>query len=884
MSRLYSFTLRGFARLSFTALVASVSVTALSAQTSPTAAPIAKDEPVSLEAFVTLGSRFDQRTVTDSTVPIDVIDEREIRQSGYTEVAKILQTQIPSFNNPHPTTPDGNTHIRSVTLRGLAPDQTLVLLNGKRRHTSAWVNTGGTIGRGAVSTDLNAIPSTAIGSIEVLRDGASAQYGSDAIAGVINLVLRKDLRSGASATYGVTKEGDGDVWEGSLESGVRLGTDGVIHTTLYYRDRNATNRAAPDTRQFYFGTNPTTGALVANSGNYASGTTNPPAGVTLDPREATVNRNVWRYGDADVKEQSIFLNAEKPLQPRGALTFYAFGGVGTSEASSNASFRRPADNNNVRAIYPNGFLPFVDTDSTNISLATGLKGKAGAWDWDLSQELGGNKLEYFTHNTLNATLGAASPTRFYNGRVDYAQAVTNLDLKTALPTGWSAPLKVATGAEYRHDRYRIGSGDADAYRDGGVRILDGPAAGTVATVGAQGFGGIQPRDTTNADRDSYSLYAETETDFANRLRISAAGRYESYSDFGDTLTGKVAARLALGGGFAIRGSVNSGFHAPALQQQYFASTSSRTDANTNTIILSRLFPVGDPAARSLGAKPLDPEKSFNLTGGFTFERGPFTATADFYQIDIDDRILLSSTFVGTAVQNYLATQGINGVESARFFTNAADTRTRGVDLTLRYKLDLAAAGKLTLTGGYNHNETKLRRVSPTPASVTALGITTPLFDITERIRVTKGQPSDNFQLSAVWDYKRFSALLRGVRYGTYEAVAFTNLAASQVALFPSGSHFRTLPTETVGAAAGNVDVIGQFDAKILTDLDLSYRVTEKLTLSIGANNLFDIYPQEVIRSTPQRLGADSGGVFRYSEFNPFPYSGAFYYTRATIKF
>ncbi|MBC7369662.1 MAG: TonB-dependent receptor [Undibacterium sp.] len=863
------------------AFAALALATAASAQT---VTPVAKDEAVSLEAFVTIGSRFNQRTATESAVPIDVITEREIRQGGYTETAKILQAQIPSFNNPHPTTPDGNTHIRSVTLRGLSPHQTLVLVNGKRRHTSAWVNTGGTIGRGAVSTDLNAIPSTALGRIEVLRDGASAQYGSDAIAGVINLVLREDLGFGASGTYGATKESGGEVWEASVESGFKLGDGGYFHSTLYHRDRNATNSALPDTRQFYFGTNATTGAVTANNAAFASGTTNPPANTLLDPREASVNRNVWRYGDGDLVENTFFFNAGVPLQPKKALEFYAFGGIGRSEAVSNASFRRPADNNNVRALYPNGFLPFVDTDSTNLSLAAGLRGKASTWDWDLSQEIGNNKLKYFTHNTLNASLGTASPTRFYNGRLEFTQAVTNLDLKTSLDGGLPAPVKVATGAEFRADSYKIGSGGPDSSRGGGVAVLDGPSIGAVATVGAQGFGGIGPRDAQDVDRHSYAFYVDAENDLTKTLRVSAAARFEDYSDFGTTFNGKGAARLALLGGLAARASVSTGFHAPALQQQSFGSTSSRTDANTNTIILSRVFPVGDPAARALGATKLDAEKSINWTGGFAYENGGLAATADFYQIEINDRIFLSSQFTGTAVLNYLTAQGIAGVEGARFFTNAADTKTRGFDLTLRDRFSLGPLGKLTVTAGYNYNTTTLTRVRSTPASVTALGITTPLFDITERIRATRGQPRTNAQLALAWDYQRFSFLARGVRYGDYEAVALTNLSAAQVALFSAGSNFRTLPTETIGAAAGNADVIGKFDARILTDLDFAYRLNDRFTLSVGANNAFNIHPPEVIRSNPQRLGADAGGVFRYSEFSPFSYSGAFYYTRLTVKF
>jgi len=692
------------------ALAALLTGTAVSAK--PASPPAAADETVTLDPFVAIGTRFTQRTVVESAVPIDVIGRREIRQGGYTETAKVLQTHVPSFNNPHPTTPDGNTHVRSATLRGLSPDQTLVLINGKRRHTSAWVNTGGTIGRGSVSTELNAIPTSGIGHIEVLRDGASAQYGSDAIAGVVNLVLRRDLGSGGSATYGATKEGDGDVWEASLESGLALPLGGFVHTTLYFRERNATNRALPDTRQFFFGTNLTTGALTPNSGAFGSGLS-APAGVRLDTREATVNRAVWRYGDADVVEHSVFVNAELPLVADKRLVAYAFGGIGRSNAFSNASFRRPADNNNVRAIYPNGFLPFIGTLSDNSSLVVGLRGTTRSWDWDVSQSVGGNTLKYSSSNTLNATYGTASPTSFYNGRLDFAQAVTNADAKTLLQTGLSAPLKLAIGGELRLDRYRVSPGQEAAYRDGGVRILDGPSAGSVATVGAQGFGAIQPGDRVRSDRHAYSLYIEAEQDVSPRLRLSAALRHENFSDFGTTLNGKFAGRLAIAGGLAIRASASTGFHAPALQQRYFGSTSSRTDPNTNTIILARLFPVGDPAARALGATSLEPEESTSLTGGLAFERGRLTATIDLYQIEIGDRLLLSSQFIGTAVRSYLSSVGIVGVEGARFFTNAADTRTRGLDLTARYRRTIDRVGSVTLTAGYNRNATSLTRVRPT---------------------------------------------------------------------------------------------------------------------------------------------------------------------------
>lgn len=513
-----------------------------------------------------------------------------------------------------------------------------------------------------------------------------------------------------------------------------------------------------------------------------------------------------------------------------------------------------------------------------------MRSKGAAWDWDLSQEVGRNRLKYFMHNTLNTSYGAASPPQFYNGRLEFTQAVTNLDLKRNLDLGLAAPVKLATGAEFRADAYEIGAGEPAFYSSGGVRILDGLSAGVVAPVGAQGNGGISPRDAQDVDCHGYGFYFDAKHDLNPRVRFSLAARFEDYSDFGTTFNTKAAARFSLGGGLAARGSFSTGFHAPALQQQYYGTTGTRTDANTNTIIISRLFPVGDPAARALGATNLKAEESVNWAGGLTYERGGFSTTADLYQIEIENRIFPSSIFTGAAVQSYLTTQGITGVEATRFFTNAADTKTRGIDLTLRHKLAPGGAGKVTLTGGFNYNSTTLTRVSPTPASVTALGLTTPLFDIAERIRATRGQPRTNLQVSAAWDFGRWSVLARAVRYGDYEAVALTNLAPAQVALFPSNSKFRTQPTETIGAAAGNADVIGTFAAKIVTDLDLGGRINPRSTVSIGANNFFEVDPQEVIRSNPQRLGADAGGVFRYSEFNPFPYSGAFYYTRLSVKF
>jgi len=850
-----------------------------------------------LDQVTVLGNRTQPRTVLTSPSPIDVLSAEDIRNSGYTDISKILQSLVPSFNFPHPTTPDGNTHIRSATLRGLSPDQTLVLVNGKRRHTSAWVNTGGTVGKGAVSTDLNAIPVSAVERIEILRDGASAQYGSDAIAGVINIVLREDAGLDAVASYGSTKDGGGDTTAVSLDAGFAFPQDGGVHFTLDWRDRKGAGRGLPDTRQQYFGIAPN-GRPVALSGNYGSGTGLTPiggaaAGAVADPRESSIDRDaLWRFADtADTEELTAFGNLRKPLSFAEGLEFYAFGGYGSSRGSSNASLRRAGQNENVRAIYPDGFLPWVDTDSTNYSLAAGLKGYAGDWRWDLSTVYGGNALEYRTHNTLNATLGADSPTSFYNGKFESSQWTTNLDFNNSFELGWHAPLRLALGAEFRRDGYEISPGEEASYVWGPARVLDGPGAGSVPTIGSQGFAGIQPIDAGDYDRHNVSLYAEAETDVTERFLVQAAVRYEDYSDFGSTTNGKLALRYDIGGGVAFRASASTGFHAPALAQQYFSSTSSRTLNNAITglpeYVLVRTAPVGSVEAQALGAQPLEPEEATNLTAGFTWGWRGLVASLDVYRIDIDDRVFLSSNFVdagtSTAIRDYLASLGSPGVTSVRYFSNAADTRTTGIDFSARYLWELADYGNLSATLGYNHNKTELQHIAGTPPELLALGVRTPLLDITERTRIEDGQPRDNLIVGLRWDISRWGLNLSTHRYGEIRGVAATNQTDANLAEFAKGStDFVAVPTEA--GAAGRYDVIQILEPKWVTDLSVSFRANDHLRLTLGADNVFNTYPTRNIATTTAVSGADTFGVFPYSELSPFGWSGAYYYARIETTF
>ena len=856
----------------------------LLAQPAPAAAP---EEVVKLDAFVSTGTRFSNRTVTESPVPIDVVTSNDINQGGYTETSQAIQALVPSFNFPRPSLTDGTDHIRPATLRGLAPDQTLVLINGKRRHTSSLVNLNGSIGRGSVSTDFNAIPTSAIGRIEVLRDGASAQYGSDAIAGVINVILRKDLGWGSTISYGATQRGDGRDLKVDAFAGSKLGEKGSIFLTTFARNHSPTNRIQPDTRQQYFGTNPTTGAATTISGNYGSGTGLSASNGTLSAKEATVNRLNHRFGDPRSKEEGAWFNGELPLA--NGMEFYFFGGASLKHSEGAGFFRRSGDDRTVRAIWADGFLPVIQAKVVDFSFGSGLKGKAGDWAWDLSTVYGSNTLNYVTAQSENATLGTLNKTSFNDGKLTFNQWTTNLEVTNEFTTALKSPLKVALGAELRWEQYEVAAGEPDSYRDGGIRVLDGPNTGILAAVGAQVFGGFKPADAGSHARDAKSAYVDFEQNLTDQWLVSAAGRVEQYSDFGSNATGKVASRFEFTKMFAVRGSLSTGFRAPHLAQQWFSSTATN---NIGGVLLEvSTFPVSLPIAQALGASKLKPEKSTNESVGFTLDPLPnFSATVDFYRVSIKDRIVLSSNYTGAAVTNFLTSQGLPAVGGGRYFTNAVDTKTEGMDVTLRYKLNFKDAGKLTLTSSANFGTTKVTKFKPTPPQLAALGITTPLFDLTEKVRMEKGQPKNVLNFIANYEIKKFSFQLREVRYGEVSAVALGNNSginqANQDALL--GGYKVQLVDPVPGSAAGNKQVIQTFDAKWITDLDVSYRLTKQFTISVGANNLFNIYPTENIRSKVVNgvayTGSDNVGIFPYSGISPFGFNGTFYYTKIAYKF
>ena len=864
------------------ALLALLTATTTIGQT--TAAP----EPVvQLEKFIATGSRFNDRTVTQSPVPIDVISGTEMKQGGYLETSQMLQANIPSFNFPRPSLTDGTDHIRPATLRGLAPDQTLVLINGKRRHSSALVNLNGSIGRGSVSTDFNAIPSSMIERIEVLRDGASAQYGSDAIAGVINVILRKDAGWGMNLAFGKNSFGDGKDYKLDAYAGTALGDKGSLFVSLYLRDHGSTNRIEPDTRQQFFGTSTTTGLPVAFSNNFGSGTGLSASNGTLDPQEATVRRLNHRFGDPETKDKGIWLNGEYPLQD--SMTLYFNAGNSNRHANGAGFFRRAGDDRTVRAIWGAGFLPFIDSAVEDVSVGVGIKGKLTDWNWDLSTNYGTNAIDYRTSNSVNVTLGNASPTAFYDGQLKFNQVSTNLDLTTSFNTGLATPLKFATGFEFRSEEYTISAGEPDSYRNGGATIIGGPSAGGLAAVGAQVFPGFKPSDAGAHDRDSKAFYLDFEQNMSDRWLVSLAGRFEDYSDFGNNSTVKFATRVEVTPEFALRGSASSGFRAPHLAQQWFSSTATNFIGGVPFDILT--FPVSAPAAIALGSSPLKAEKSTNVSIGATWNsKNGFSATVDYYNIEIKDRIVLSSNFTGAPIIALLATQGITGIGGGRYFTNAVDTTTKGLDISARYTWKTSDIGNLTFTAGYNHNTTKADKIKQALPALSAI-TTTPLFDLTETIRLEQGQPKDNLNLSATWEMGKFSTLLRFVRYGEASNVPFTSATQAQIdALTPGRKvEFRPAVPGTVGGTTTNQQIILDYGAKWIGDLDVTYHHSKNIILSAGVNNFLDEYPDQTIRSKIVGgvvfNGADNAGTLPYvGSPSPFGFNGAFFYGKLSYKF
>ncbi len=767
-------------------------------------------KPVTLQAVVVTGTRMLDRTESTSLSPIDVLTNKDLQSTGATNLASALRTLLPSLNFPQPSITDGTDAIQPAQLRGLSPDQTLVLINGKRQHTTAIVNVNSTLGRGSSPVDLNAIPVNAIDHVEVLRDGAAAQYGSDAIAGVVNVIL-KGGNHGGSVTgtlgqYSSHNNADGRTAQGGADGGIPLGEKGWVYLSANITHQDPTNLAGPDKR---FPTDPTYG------------------------------QTTFHYGIPLLEQKNAAVNLQYDLSPQAQV--YAFSVFNKRNVSAGGFFRSLSSYQSnatygpaVTAVYPAGYLPIEDSAILDSSAVAGVRGTVlDGWHYDLSYNTGSNHWKLNTSNTFNYALGAASPTGFYIGTLLNREDVFNADFSKDLQFGGlQNPVTLAWGLEHRKDSFTIKQGDAASY-------FCAPGV----PCGGQVFPGYQPNDAGSHSRHDNAIYGDLETDFNDHFSGGLAVRHENYSDFGGTTSWKLSSRYGFNDTVALRATASTGFRAPSLQQQYYSSTSTQFISVGGTLVPVniRTFPVNDPAAVALGAQPLKPEKSRNYSVGLvlTPQSGLYT-TIDLYQIAIDNRIILSGNLTGTAVQNYLTSAGIPGVGGGRFFTNAASTRTRGVDVVSTYPLDLGNNGTLKFTGGFNYNKTTILSIAPNPAQLGLAGLTLPVIDRTNQGYLTNSTPKDKLSLAADWSIGNWRVHAQATRYGTWTIYGST----------PSGD-------QTYGA-------------KVLLDASASY-VWNKWDFTLGATNLTNQYPEK------NNAANNFNGILAYPSSSPFGFSGAYYY-------
>jgi iron complex outermembrane receptor protein len=782
--------------------------------------------PATLDTVIVTGTRAIDRTELESTSPIDVLTAEDIRKAGVIngELGSALQALLPSFNFPRQSNSGGADHVRAAQIRGLSPDQVLVLVNGKRRHNSALVNTDSKIGKGTTPVDFNAIPVSAIKRIEVLRDGAGALYGSDAVAGVVNVIL-DDVAEGGEfeASFGAhhtelepigRRLTDGQTSFFSAKVGTALTDDGgFLRVGLELKNREPTNRAGFDQVPFWEEQTPANVAL-AGKRNYV-------------------------LGDGASKDLNAWFNSEIPLGETSKA--YAFGTYHQRDTEGANYFRYPDGVANWKQLYPNGYRPVSEGENLDTQLVLGTRGQWGEWNYDASLDHGRNAFTYRLRNSLNASLGPSSPTRFKTGDYAFAQSVANLDLGRLFVHANNTH-SLGFGVEARHENYETGAGDPASYAAG--PYIDRP-------TGSQAGGGLTPQDEANLSRDVLSGYASLSSTFGEKFSTDLAARYEHYDDFGGELTGKFGARYAFTPAFALRGALSNNFRAPSLAQIGYESTSTGYTA-AGQLVQGRLLSVNNPIARALGATDLDPEKSINTSIGFTSRIGAnFDLSLDLFQIDIDNRVALSESITGDALTDFVQQQfGVRGLESAHYFVNAADTRTRGAELVGNWRQSLGN-GELLITGTWAYAKTELKNVLETPSQLTALDPDYVLFGIEESNTLTDATPRTRAALAAGWNNDRWSITSRVTRYGSAKRI------------FDFGGGY--IPEQT-------------YSAKWQLDAEVSVQLTNQWSLAVGGQNLTDSY------ADLSNEDIYYFGNLPYDVLSPVGSNGAYFYGRVRYTF
>ncbi len=782
------------------------------------------------QRVVVTGSRARNRTVFDSPVPVDLFSGTQLTQAlSAGDVGQALQNLDPAINMPRVSSSGTSDTVRTIQLRGLAPDETLVLVNGKRRHVSSVMDTEGLF-PGTVSVDINALPSSSIDSIEVLRDGAGAQYGSDAVAGVVNFRLKSSSTGGSAAiTFGANHTRfapddrhitDGQTVTVSADKGLSIGDGGFFHFGGDVQNKKGTNRAGP--------------TLAAD------------ASENDTPADEALNGQVlYKSGDPDQHGGDLFYNAGLPLG--GGLRAYSFATYSDRHSEGGAFFRYPGDSTNVVSVYPAGYRPQTTNNDSDVSWVGGLAASTAAWTIDGSARIGQNDFDYGVKNSLNASLGAASPTQFHLADFRFRQLALNLDATRELDSSWLAEAaSVAVGAELMRETYRTRPGDAASY-------AAGPQ--TSAPPGAQAGPGLSPQDAVDLARYVKSAYADLDLPVTQRLLLDVAARYSDYGGADNALTGKLAARYKISEALLLRGSFSNSFRAPALAQTGFRFTTLNFNADGTGLQNDALLPASDPLAKAFGAKPLKPELSTNLSLGAAWKAASATTfTLDAYRIRIRNRITRSSDLQSDAVSTYLDSIGRTDIESVAFLTNALDTTTQGVDVVANQSLTVAA-GTLNLSAALNFNRTKIDSVRNSSTALAAIDPSLTLLTPESLLVVTRGSPKNKFVLSGDWTSGVWGAVARVTRYGAVYDQSFDSSAPI-----------------VDGASAQ------RYGANWSTDLEVSYHFTPTVSVALGGNNIFDRYPDKTY------AGSTLGGALPYDYIAPIGINGAFYYGRLAVTF
>lgn len=858
-----------------------------------------------LDEVVVVGTRNPNRTVVNSPVPVDVIDVTELTAQGpQVNLNQILNYVAPSFTSNTQTISDGTDHIDPASLRGLGPDQVLVLINGKRRHNSSLVNVNGTFGRGSVGTDLNSIPSAAIKRLEVLRDGAAAQYGSDAIAGVINIVLNDNVNelnlkvtTGANFSENANDQTggvDGETVNVSASYGIPLGDNGgFINFTGDFDYREDYSRMK-EWEGNVFNLYNTVERFAQNDGynlsnlldddvadviqyaneagiNLGGATTKPELQSILsgDNTETELSARGlvrsdfnMRVGQSALRGGRFFANFALPLDDNGTK-LYSFAGIGSRTGNSAGFYRLPNQSRTYTPAYFNGFLPEINSKVSDKSISIGIKGKVQDWDVDLSNTWGKNEFLYTIGNTFNASRQNASPTTFDAGGFNFMQNTVNLDLNRFFDDVMSG-LNIAFGAEYRLENYQIVAGEEASYAqytgDGQIITLasQDPARdffGAARPGGSQVFPGFSPNNELSRGRSSIAGYFDIEADFSDTFLLSFATRFEDYSDFGSTINFKLATLLKASDNFNIRAALNTGFRAPSLHQLNFNSTSTIFDQNGDPQEVGT-FANDSRAAQLLGIPQLKEETSRSVSAGFTTKLpdANLSVTIDGYFVAIDDRVVYTGQFqgpgTGTELDNLLA---LANASRASFFANAIDTESQGVDIVITHKTNLGS--NTQLKSDLSATISKTKQVGEIKASdvLERAGLVDTYFPEDSRVYLEEAVPRTKVNLTFALSKEKFNVFLRNVYFGE------------------------------VTEATTNVDRQQVFGTKLVTDLSFGFNANENLTFTVGANNLLDVYPDKAADVLGDGGNNRSSGRFDWSRrAQQFGIGGRFLFARVSF--